>query len=500
MSAPSNPLRLGSPEEFALVRDFFQAADFNDATVCRVLALNDMSDVGRVRWADVNLEAVPPSLRWCLQLFLRGGLISESDSRSLCGENLFAALRSLGLVRPARKDSSMVLCPVWLYPADGFVVVSDRREDPEGAEYVPPDDVVFPAIYAGTLRFLRLLPDARGGDALDHCGGSGIGALHLARTAGRVASADVTGRSAFFAEFNGRLNGVPLESLCGDLYAPVAGRQFDLITAHPPFVPATGPNMVYRDGGASGEEVTQRLIEGLPACLRPGGTCVILCVARDTADQTFEQRVHEWLGETRDYFDVIFGLEKVLTVEGVVDSMRKRGQQIGEAAARELYARLRSLGTRQFVYGATFIRRFAEPVRQKPFRIGLTTEGGASGFERLFAWREFARRPGFRDWLPEARPGFAPQLQLTARHQVQEGELVPVEFVFAIEDGLEAALRPDAWVVPLLARLNGQRSIREVFDSARQADELPVGFQLQDFAGLIASMIERGFLRVELPQ
>lgn len=77
---------------------------------------------------------------------------------------------------------------------------------------------------------------------------------------------------------------------------------------------------------------------------------------------------------------------------------------------------------------------------------------------------------------------------------------MPVEFVFAIEDGLEAALRPDAWVVPLLARLNGQRSIREVFDSARQADELPVGFQLQDFAGLIASMIERGFLRVELPQ
>lgn len=498
MSSAGHPLRLGSPEEFAVVREFFQQAEFNDTALCRWLRMENMSDVGRVAWEEVKLGEASPALRWCIQFFVRCEPAADDESRSICGETVFAALKSLGLLRPAKNAAAMVLCPVWLYPADGFVVVSDRRDDPDGGEYTPPEDVVFPAIYAGTLRFLKLLPEARGAEALDHCGGSGIGALRLARSARRAVTADLTERSAFFAEFNSRLNGVKIESLCGDLYAPVTGRQFDLITAHPPFVPATGPNMVYRDGGATGEEVTRRLIEGLSVHLRPGGTCVILCVARDTAEQTFEQRAREWLGDGRDDFDVVFGLEKVLTVEGVVDSMRKRGQQISEDDAKQLYVRLRSLGTRQFVYGALFLRRYLERVTQKPFRIGLTSNGRAGDFERLFAWRAHGRKSGFAESLKQAKPRFAPRLQLTARHAVREGELMPVEFVFAIEDGLEAALRPDAWIVPIIARLNGTQTVREVFEGAQRAEELPEGFRLEDFAGLVASMIERGFLLVNL--
>lgn len=497
MSSPGIPIRLGSPEEFAVVRDFFQRAEFNDATLCRVLKLGDMSDLGQVAWDDGRLDALAPPLLWCVQALVRGLRAGESQARSVCGEPVFRAMQSLGLLRASKKNPNEVVCPVWVYPVDGFAVVSDRRDDPEGDEFTPPEDVVFPAIYAGTLRFLRLLPESPGGEALDLCGGSGIGALRMARTARVSVTADLTERSAFFAEFNGHLNGVKLESLCGDLYAPVAGRQFDLITAHPPFVPATGPNMVYRDGGETGEEVTRRTIEGLPAHLRIGGTCVILCVARDTKEQTFEQRARDWLGEAREQFDVVFGLENVLSVGGVVESMRKRGQHISDEQARQLYERLQSAGTRQFAYGALFIRRFASPGSQKPFRIGLTSAGSAANFERLLAWRQHSRQPGFAEWLQQSRPSFAPRLQLTARHRVQEGELVPAEFVFSIEDGLEAALRPDMWVVPLLAQLNGKRSVREVFESAQQAGELPEGFRLEDFAGLVGSMIERGFLRAD---
>ncbi len=497
MATSPNPLRLGGPDEFAVVREFFQRADFNDATLCRLLSLDDMSDLGRVSWEDGKLESLPPLLRWCLQVFVRGLRVEDSQARTLCGEPVMAALHSLGLLRAAKKNSQEVVCPVWVYPADGFVVVSDRRDDPDGDEFVPAEDVVFPAIYAGTLRFLKLLPEAKGGVALDHCGGSGIGALRLSRTARTAVTADLTERSAIFADFNGRLNGVLLESLRGDLYAPVSGREFDLITAHPPFVPATGPNMTYRDGGDTGEEVTRRTIEGLPVHLRPGGTCVILCVARDTKEQTFEQRAHEWLGENRNHFDAVFGLEKVLTVEGVVESMRKRGQQIKAEDARQLYERLRSCGTHQFVYGALFVRRFPTPINQKPFRIGMTPTGSAADFERLLAWRVQVRQPGFAEWLPQARPRFAPQLQLTARHVVQDAQLVPAEFVFSIEAGFEAALRPDAWIVPIVARLNGTRSVREVFAAAQQAGEWPQGFRLEDFISLIGPMIERGFLVVD---
>jgi SAM-dependent methyltransferase len=485
---------LGSLEEFATVRNFFQMAEFDDRTVCQVLQIGGMTDFGRVRWEEIQLDSQSAFFRWCLNIFARGLQAGESESRTLCGEKVFAALKAVGLLRPAKKNPDAVLCPVWVYPVDGFVMASDRREDPEGEPFNPPADVVFPAIYPGTLRFLQLIPDARGGDALDHCGGSGIGALRLARTARTAVTADLTERSAFFAEFNSRLNGVAIESLCGDLYSPVAGRRFDLICAHPPFVPSTGETMVYRDGGETGETVTRRIIEGLPAHLRAGGTAVVLCVACDTERQTFEQRAREWLGRAGDEFDLIFGLEKVLSVAEVVESMRKRGQQIGDEAARQLQDRLRAAGTRQFVYGALYFRHCAERVVDAPVRVHLTSEGGAVDFERLLAWRHFRRQSGFTEWLASSSPRPAPRLLLTARHVVQDGELVPAEFVFSIEAGLSAALKPDAWVVPLAARLNGKRSVQEVFAEAHGADELPDGFTLEAFLGLVQRMIEMGFL------
>ena len=492
-------LRLGRAEEFSSIRNFFRQSQFDDATVCRVLGIGGMNTFGQIKWAHIEFSTLAAPLAWCIQVFAHGLPADATTSQTLCGPEVFAAFHSVGLLRPGRKNPASVLCPVWVYPVNEFVVASDRREDPEGDQFTPPADVVFPAIYPGTLRFLRLLPDARAGEALDMCGGSGIGALQLSRSARGSATADITTRSAFFAEFNARLNGVALESLCGDLYEPVKGRIFDLIAAHPPFVPATGERMVYRDGGDSGEEITRRIIEALPAHLRPGGTAMVLCVAYDTENKTFEQRAKEWLGEAGEEFDIVFGLEKILSVEEVVESMRKRGQQIGEAVARELYARLRSLGTRQFVYGALFLRRFSNPIAAQPIRVQMTTEGTAADFERLLAWRQYARRLDFQVSLAGSRPCLVPHLELTVRHVMQKGELVPAEFIFKIETGFPAALRPDGWIVPLLARLTGQRTVQEVFDASRAADELPAGFKLEDFLGLIQQMIERGFMNLTPP-
>lgn len=491
------PLRMDSAVDLGRIRHFFREAAYDDATLCRVLGMENMSALGRVDWDKATVMSA--ALHWCIQIFARGLAAEERQAKEICGAEVFAAFLKAGLLRPAKKNPAALVCPVWLYPLGDFVVASDRRDDPDSEPFTPPADVVFPAIYGGTLRFLQLLPEGRGGEALDLCGGSGIGALQLSRTARLAATADLAERSAVFAEFNGRLNGVPIESFCGDLYAPVTGRQFDVITAHPPFVPATGQNMVYRDGGDSGEEVTRGVVAGLPAHLRVGGTCVILCVARDTEKKTFEQRAQEWLGENKNEFDVLFGLEKILSVAEVIESISKRGQNIGEVEARQLSARLQALGTRQFVYGALFIRRYAERVVQPPSRINLTELGRAADFERLLAWRWQSRQPDFTGWLVNSKPRLAPQLQLTARHVVRDGALVPAEFIFEIETGLHAALRPDAWVVPLLARLEGRQTIAEVFEAARAADDLPAGFKLDDFAGLVRGMIERRFLEVDAP-
>ncbi|HSU56893.1 MAG TPA: methyltransferase [Candidatus Dormibacteraeota bacterium] len=491
-------LTIGSDTDFSLARTFFQNADFSEKAVCREAGIESMAQFGDAKWEATRLAKVRPALQFCIQVFLRGLKHQSVEARNVCGEEVFQAFNRLGLLRPGTKSPDCVICPVWVYPADAFVIVSDRRDDPEGDLFAPADDVVFPAIYPGTLRFLNLLPEARGGDALDLCGGSGVGALRFSQTAREAVTADITPRSAHFAEFNARLNGAAMRSLCGDLYAPLQGRQFDIISAHPPFVPATGQTMVYRDGGETGEQITKGVIEGLVAHLRPGGTAVVLCVARDTKDQTFEERAYEWLGPARKEFDIVFGLEKVLGVEEVVDSMRKRGHQMNDQDAVQLLQRLQTLGTAQFVYGALWLCRnlAGASTSAKPSRVRLLPSGSAGHFERLMAWRRERRNPNFLQQLALTRPTLDPRLELKARHIVRERELVPAEFIFAIENGFEAALRLDGWSVPLIARLDGKATVTEVFESAKAANETPKTFALQNFCDLVALMVERGFLNL----
>jgi hypothetical protein len=424
---------------------------------------------------------------------MRGLPVDEAESREILGDKSFEPFCTLGLLRNSKKNPSKVVCPVWLYPCDGFIIASDRPSDPEGDPYHPNKDVVFPAMYRGTVRFLSLLPEAKNLETLDLCGGSGIGALHHSREARTAVTVDVAERSAIFAEFNGHLNGVQFESFCGDLYEPIGDRQFDLISAHPPFVPAIGSNMVYRDGGDTGEDVTRRIVAGLPAHLRSGGTCVILCAAPDIGESTFEQRAYEWLGENRDEFDVIFGCEKILTIEDVMGSARRN---IDETTARQLGARLRSLDIRQFAYGALVIRRYTARAARKALRVQLTPEGKVADFERLFSWRERVRQTDFKQWMANSRPRLASELELTVRHTIREGELVPAEFVFSVEAGFQSALRLDGWITPLVARLNGTKSVAEVFKEANSGNELPEGFTLEPFMELVSCMIERGLLEL----
>ena len=493
------PLRIGSADEFAHVREFFRRIGFDAATLCDALGIARISEVDKVAWQEIDLGHLPPALHWAIRLFVRGAAATVAGSQTICGEETLASLMAIGLLRPAKHDPALAVTPIWLYPADGFVLVSDRRDDPDGDPFTPTDDVVFPAIYDGTLRFLRMLPDVAGGETLDLCGGCGVGALHLARSARRAVTADVTARSAYFAHFNALLNGSAIESLCGDLYAPVEGRQFDLISAHPPFVPTFGKSMVFRDGGDTGEEITRRTIEGLPAHLRPGGTCLIVCTARDTEDGTFQERARAWLGPARDEFDVVLGWERRYSVEEAVEGLRTRLiAESGEDAPGKLTERLHECGTRQFVHGALFLRRCHEPVASPPLSIRATPEATAADFVRVLAWRQRSRGPGFREWLATSRPAFAPGLELKARYLVQGGKLAPADQVFSIESAFETALRPDAFVVPALMRFDGTRSVADVFADAERAAEFPHGFPLDAFVDLVRLMVEQGMLTVEL--
>ena len=497
-AAPADlPLRIGSAEAFARVRQFCRDASFDDATVCRALSVNELHQADAIDSNRLDLGGLPPALHWCIEVLFRGVAAPTASSRAVCGEATLAALFELGLLAPSRRRPDMVISPVWVYPVDGFLVVSDRRDNAAGETTIAGDDVIFPALDVGTIRFLHFMPDARGGDALDLCGGCGVGAMHSARTAARAVTVDVTPRSTAFAEFNAHLNDIPITSLCGDLYAPVQHSQFDLITAHPPYVPTYGRAYVFRDGGDSGELIIRRVVEGIPAHLRPGGTAMLVCAGRDTRDELFEQRVKAWLGPAASEFDLVFGLIKNLSIDDVVESLQSRSQPLTAQEARELRDRLAQLGTCKFAYGALMLRRCGGLIGEPPLRIRVTGTTAPADLDRLLDWRVFRRQAGFAPWLAAARPRFAPQVELTARHVAQDGRLIPADFTFQAEGAFQSTLRLDAWMVSVVALCDGGRSTRDVFDAARRAGEMPEAFAFEDFADLVALMVEHGLLEVE---
>lgn len=122
-------------------------------------------------------------------------------------------------------------------------------------------------------------PQARRRSALDVGCGAGTAALLLASRVDRAVGVDINPRAIALARFNARLNGIDnVEFRAGDLFAPVAGEQFDLIVSQPAFVsaPDDAAQITFLHGGRRGDEMTLRVLEELGPHLAEGGRAVIL--------------------------------------------------------------------------------------------------------------------------------------------------------------------------------------------------------------------------------
>src|SRR6266849_1039162 len=490
------PLRLAPPGAFRLVEAALRGAGFEEAAICRTLKITELSTLGSAKRDDIDFASVAEGLALFIKLFLFGELVSRVDVERLLDTATLDACLALDLIRHGEFDNESYASPVFLYPVADLYIASDRHHHPDGSPFVPPPDIVFPAIFAGTLRFLRLLSKRPAESALDLCAGSGIGALTLSRHVKSVVTADITPRATHFASFNKLLNRCDnVEVAQGDLYDAIPGRTFERIVAHPPYVPSLGDVMIFRDGGEAGETIIRRLVEGLPQHLRPGGTFSSLGLGLDTAQGRFEERARVWLGGARIDFDNLFGVGDEKSPEQVVEDIMKRAKGIGSASGGRLLEVFKSLGTIRCVYGALVIhRRAGKDGEPWTGRSRLSTRTDGEGFDWLLAWHRRMGRADAPGWLCGARPSLSPALRLQVTHRVQEGELVPASFLLETDKPLATAMRIDPWVIPLIARFDGARTPAALHQAAQTAGEAPADFGLSDFARLVALLIERGYL------
>ncbi|MGV9358114.1 HemK2/MTQ2 family protein methyltransferase [Streptomyces misionensis] len=154
--------------------------------------------------------------------------------------------------------------------------------------YAPQDDT---ALLAEALREEVVPPGAR---VLDVGTGSGALALTAARMGAEVTAVDVSRRAVWTARLNAWLTRLPVRIRRGDLFTPVRGRTYDMILANPPYVPAPhtggGPRGRSRawDAGHDGRLLLDRICQGAPALLAPGGVVLIVQSALSDPDRSVD--------------------------------------------------------------------------------------------------------------------------------------------------------------------------------------------------------------------
>ncbi len=508
VSQDAHPLRLGGANDFARVASLLTNARFDEATIARTLDITSLADLGSVRRDQADLSHAPSAAHELLvRLFLLLQPTGRAEAEHTIDERTLGSLQALDLLRVGRtlEGADVYYASVLLYPVAGLLIASDRHHNADGSPFVVPPDVVFPAIFAGTLRFLRVIPKSPVRDALDLCSGTGIGAFVLSGHAERVVAADLTARSTHFARFNRLLNGCAnVEIVQGDLYEPVAGRTFDRIVAHPPYVPALSQSQVFRDAGEAGESVLEQIVAGLPDHLRSGGTFVSVSAGWDTTEGPFEERIRRWLGDYAGEFDVILAEEQEMSPAQVARWLSDKAAG-GDPEVRERFEeRFTSAALERNVYGAIVVHR-GDPAGSggKPVTVRLRmselTDGPA--LEWALRWQRWRSAKQAAGELEQALLGatlcLGAGLQVKTLHVVEDGRLVQAGTVLESEKPLLAATKIEPWMLSVVAEFTGGRSAGEVHERARQSGALPEGFGTGDFAAMVGAMIERGYLNID---
>ena len=124
------------------------------------------------------------------------------------------------------------------------------------------------------------------GSVLEVGCGTGIISVHLAFKGAQVTAVDLNPKAVEATRFNSTNNGVKIEVLEGDMFAPVEGRRFGTIVCNPPYLPPSDRR--YKDsdlalaveGGPTGTEFISRFLSDAPDHLEKNGSLYLITSSR----------------------------------------------------------------------------------------------------------------------------------------------------------------------------------------------------------------------------
>jgi len=364
----SHPFRPDAADEAALaeLRERLALAGFDEAGVADRLGIDHPIDITLDHFPEYEerVRAAEDALDVAVALFVLQGSVARRDAEALLGRAIVKRLVEAGaLVSPGR---GRVAATVAVSPCAGCLFVTDLRF-PELAPAVPAPDEPVMYLSADSYALAYLVPGT-GAEArvLDLCAGCGVHAVLAACAARRVIGVDLNPRAVAFARLNAALNGVAdrCDFRAGDLHAALgagdAPRGFDLVLANPPFTPSGGERpLLYRDGGARGEDVLARAVSGLAARLARDGTAVLVAAFVEGGKADLEARLGRWLGAP--FAGVLFAFDAIAAGEYALLVRHTFGETLESFRARYAakLAALEAAGIAGFTPGVVALRRRA---------------------------------------------------------------------------------------------------------------------------------------------
>ncbi|MGB7232732.1 MAG: class I SAM-dependent methyltransferase, partial [Candidatus Acidiferrum sp.] len=432
-----------------------------------------------------------------IYLLLVGESLPIGEARALFPDAVWEAMEFTGVIVADPADANRCIASVALYPIRDLYLASDRWNNPDHSPRPMFPDIVYPALTKSAKQFLNYMSFEPCESFLELCAGTAPAALLASRTAKNVWATDIAERSLEFAKFNAALNGISnVNFALGDLFQPVDGQMFDRIAAHPPYVPVLKPAEIFYGGGEVGEEITKRIIAGLPDRLKPGGRFYCRTLGTVRPNQSFETRIREWLGEKQAEFDVaVFVLQDLEPRQfALEETLNKNG-------GREEYAQWEKLFTRndvrQLLLGVVVIQRTSEPRPVFTMRRTMGSGTTAATLDRAMRWEAEMQKEDAFEKLLRSTPVATPGIEIIVRHVLRDGEIAPENFTLSIETPFATDCKVQPWMAMLLPRCDGKTTVAEMFEAAKTNGWIVPETPAEEFCRLLATLISGGFLQTE---
>jgi SAM-dependent methyltransferase len=502
-ASPALGVRPGTAAEFARLRGFFEQASYTEGGVCERAGCATVHELGEPDRGEG--QPIRDRLDALMRLFIHGQRLPAAEVHEHLSSSGVELLERFGLLAGDPGDPDLCHAPLALYPLRGMYLVSDQKRILKLPPNEVPDDFVHSALTPATGEFMRGLPETPCDSLLDIGTGNGVAALHAASRYARHAwAADIAERSVRVTEFNAAMNGIDnVTALQGDLYEPAGNLTFDRIVAHPPFMPALETRLILRDGGEDGEQLTRRIIQGLPQRLRPGGRFCCRALGTDRTDAALEHRLRVLLGDAHEEFDIFLlagssSPPARFLFRMIQDRMIAGGTPGASTLDRQIQS-YEGLGIESVLMSFVWIERHS--ARREPLTVRRRTAGDGvplpAAVEWLIRWERAGQGPEASTRLRAARPRVSPHAQVRLVHQVREGQLRATAGSAATQFPFRFTMELTPGQVQVLAHCDGTRTVEQLHREMGGVGAIPPDTPIDEFVQVVRQLIGGAVLEID---